>query len=435
MKSKPSVNIFWFRRDLRLDDNTGLFHALNSGRPALPVFIFDTDILDKLEDKKDKRVQFIHNEIISLNNQLNKLGSSLQALYGKPIDVFRKLIEDYDIKEVYANHDYEPYAGKRDFEVHGLLLNHDIQFYTYKDQVIFEKKEITKADGRLYSIYTPYAKAWKKEYKKLKNETWINNSGNFFKTPKFKIPELNEMGFHKIDFTYPSKKPVTKILQHYAEKRDYPAAENTSQLGIHLRFGTISIRKLFQQVSVYEKFFSELIWREFFMMILANHPRVVSESYYLKYDRIKWRNNEDEFAKWCEGKTGYPFVDAGMRQLNETGYMHNRTRMITASFLTKHLLIDWRWGEKYFADKLLDYELAVNNGNWQWAAGTGCDASPYFRVFNPALQEKRFDPNREYVKKWIPEIDTADYPKPIVEHQFARDRAVAAYKKVITDNR
>lgn len=431
MKSKPSVNIFWFRRDLRLDDNTGLFNALNSCRPILPVFIFDFDILDKLEDKKDKRVQFIHDEIISLNNQFKKLESSLLVLYGKPFHVFRKLIVDYDVKEVYANHDYEPYAVKRDSEINGLLINRGIQFLTYKDQVIFEKKEIVKADGSLYSVYTPYSKSWKNEYKNLKIETKINKNNNYFKTPQIKIPELNEIGFQKVNMNFPSKELNRKILSRYAEERDYPAKESTSRLGIHLRFGTISIRKLFVQANACDIFFGELIWREFFMMITANHPRVVNESFYNKYDRIEWRNNEVEFYKWCEGKTGYPLVDAGMRQLNETGYMHNRARMVTASFLTKHLLIDWRWGERYFADKLLDYDSALNNGNWQWAAGTGCDASPYFRVFNPALQEKRFDPKREYINKWIPEINTDLYPKPVVEHEFARARAIEVYKKAL----
>lgn len=432
MKNNRKVNIFWFRRDLRLEDNTGLFHALNSENPVLPVFIFDTDILGKLEDKSDKRMQFIHNEIHSLHKQLKKYESSLLVLHGNPADVFRRLTEEFEIEEVFTNHDYELSAIKRDEEVSTYLVSKRIQFKSYKDQVIFENNEVVKDDRAPYTIYTPYAKKWKEQYKNspplIHNK---NNSCNYFKTSPYKIPSLESIGFKKIFMKIPPRTINIPDFRFYKRYRDYPAKNYTTRLSVHLRFGTISIRKLFREIKSNEKLTDELIWREFYMMILANYPVVQNKSFQPYGDLIKWGNNEEEFEKWKEGRTGYPLVDAGMRQLNKTGYMHNRARMISASFLVKHLLIDWRWGEAYFASKLLDYDLASNNGNWQWIAGIGCDAAPYFRVFNPVLQQKRYDPKLEYVKTWIEEFGTDEYPVPFVEHGFAVKRALEAYKNAI----
>lgn len=428
------INIFWFRRDLRLNDNCGLFQALTSSNPVLPIFIFDTDILDKLEDKKDRRVEYIHNVLGEIQNDLSKISSSILVLHGKPVDVLKQLTNQYNIEKVYANHDYEPDAIKRDKEVKGFLKSKGIEFNTYKDQVIFEKNEITKNSGLSYTVYTPYSRKWKAalnkdNYKTFKTE---KHFGNFYKSKLFRIPSLKEIGFTKTSGSFPSKELRKNIIKKYDKTRDYPALNCTSRLGVHLRFGTVSIRRLVSEaVKLNQKWLNELIWREFFMMILYNFPHVVKESFRREYDNIKWRNEEKEFTVWCEGRTGYPMVDAGMRELNETGWMHNRVRMIAAGFLTKHLLIDWRWGETYFASKLLDYELSSNNGNWQWAAGTGCDAAPYFRVFNPEIQSKKFDPELTYIKKWVPEFNSCKYPKPIVEQTYARNRAIKTYSKAL----
>lgn len=428
------LNIFWFRRDLRLNDNCGLFNALRSSNPVLPVFIFDTDILNKLEDKNDKRVEFIHNAVEEIHSELTGIGSSLLVLHGKPIKVFNQITEKFSIGEVFANHDYEPYAIKRDNEVKDFLKSKEIKFNTYKDQVIFEKQEIIKDNGTPYTVYTPYCKKWKSglkkdDYKSYSSEKYFEK---FYITKPFKLLSIEEIGFIKSGVLFSSKKLKKGIIKKYDKFRDYPAIEGTSRLSVHLRFGTVSIRKLVSEaVKLNQTWLNELIWREFFMMILYHYPKAVNNSFRTEYDNIKWRNDEKEFNAWCEGKTGYPIVDAGMRELNETGFMHNRVRMITASFLTKHLFIDWRWGETYFASKLLDYELSSNNGNWQWAAGTGYDAAPYFRVFNPEIQTKKFDPELIYVKKWVPEFNSIQYPKPIVEHSFARNRAVETYREAL----
>ena len=428
------INIFWFRRDLRLNDNCALFHALNSSNPVLPVFIFDTDILEKLGDKKDRRVEFIHNAAAEIQNELAKHGSSLLVFHGKPIEVFRNLTENYSIESVFTNHDYEPGATKRDESVSEFLNSKGIQFKTFKDQVIFEKDEILTEKGKCYTLYSPYMLKWKLKLAESPVKIFHTEKhyGNFYKTEPFNLPTLKEIGFEKTGSVFPSGEIRKDIIKKYHNIRDYPALIGTSRLSVHLRFGTVSIRELVKEASkLSEKWLDELIWREFFMMILNNFPKVVTNSFRPEYDKIKWRNDEKEFKAWCEGKTGYPFVDAGMRELNQTGYMHNRARMITASFLTKHLLIDWRRGERYFAQKLLDYELSSNNGNWQWSAGCGCDAAPYFRIFNPELQAEKFDPEKIYIKKWVEEYGTPDYPKPIVEHNFARNRAVNTYRETV----
>lgn len=429
---KAPINVFWFRRDLRLTDNAGLFHALNSGKPVLPIFIFDKNILEKLEDKKDKRVSFIYSTIENLQQTLVHAGSSLNVYYGTPLEVFKKLIDEYEIEKVFTNHDYEPYANKRDIEISTLLKSKNISFHTYKDQVIFEKDEVIKDDGKPYTVFTPYSKKWKAKLidTSLLSFDCAKLYSHFIRQENKPMPSIESMGFVKTDVQFPSKEIHEKIIENYGTERNFPANEiGTTRLGIHLRFGTISIRQLATKAKqLHETFLNELIWRDFYQMILWHFPRVGNNlSFKPEYDNIEWRNNEEEFDQWCNGKTGYPIVDAGMRELNETGFMHNRVRMIVASFLTKHLLIDWRWGEAYFAKKLLDFDLAANNGGWQWAAGSGCDAAPYFRVFNPYLQTQKFDPDLAYIKKWIPELNEFAYPKPIVNHELARKRALEVY--------
>jgi len=431
------MNVFWFRRDLRLDDNAGLFHALREGNSVLPLFIFDTNILNDLEDKKDRRVEFIHHYLSKLNEELIQLGSSLLIKHGKPLDVFKKLVEEFPIEKVFTNHDYEPYAIQRDSEVESFLKSKRISFHHFKDQIIFERNEVLKDNGTPYTVFTPYSKRWKVILNEFYLQSFMTEKffSNFFNTKPFHFSSLEETGFERTDLKIPHAKISDELIRQYAKTRDVPSANGTSRISVHLRFGTVSIRKMMRQAKeLSEKFFNELIWREFYSMILQHFPRVVTQSFKPEYDRIKWRNNEKEFAAWCEGRTGFPMVDAGMRELNATGYMHNRVRMITASFLTKDLLTDWRWGEAYFAKKLLDFDLASNNGGWQWAAGSGVDAAPYFRIFNPAEQAKKFDPEMKYIKKWIPEIDSPVYPPPIVDHRAARDRALKVYKEAVGRN-
>ena len=428
------LNIYWFRRDLRLEDNAGLYHALSDGLPVLPVFIFEEEILRKLEELADIRITFLHDEISRLKDQLEKAGSSLLVKYGKPELVFAELINNYPLLTVFANHDYEPYARERDTSIERLLSGKGINFRTFKDQVIFEKDEVMKDSGEPYTVYTPYSKRWKNKYREseISRHPSEDLKNNFLVTGPFAQLSLSSLGFERSGVTIPDRQIDINILTNYHLTRDFPSVKGTSRLGAHLRFGTVSIRQLVKKASgINEIFLNELIWREFYMMILWHFPRVVNQSFKPQYDLINWRNDEKEFAAWCEGKTGYPIVDAGMRELNHTGYMHNRLRMITASFLTKHLLIDWRWGEAYFANKLLDYELASNNGGWQWAAGTGCDAAPYFRVFNPDLQTVKFDPEKKYIRKWVPEFDSEEYSARIVDHSEARNNAISAYKKAI----
>jgi deoxyribodipyrimidine photo-lyase len=428
------LSIFWFRRDLRLNDNTGLFEALTNSNSVLPLFIFDTDILEKLPNKEDRRVVFIHSTISKLQNELIKLGSSILALHGNPLSVFTKLLNEYKITLVFANSDYEPTAIERDKKIQDLLKSKGIEFRLLKDQVIFEKSEIVKEDGSPFKIFTPYSKAWKHKLNQAKIEGFPSEKllNNLYKTKPFQIPTLDEIGFKNVKITTTQPFIDKNIIRNYHETRNFPFLKGTSNLSVHLRFGTISVRELVKIArDLNEQFLNEIIWREFFMMILYHYPNVTYECFKKKYNSIPWRNNEEEFKKWCTGKTGYPIVDAGMRELNETGLMHNRVRMIVASFLTKHLLIDWRWGEAYFAEKLLDFELSSNNGNWQWAAGCGCDAAPYFRIFNPYEQVKRFDPDLIYTKKWVKNLNKSDYPAPIVDHKLARERFLKTYKTAL----
>ena len=429
---KTKLSIFWFRRDLRLEDNAGLCQALASGFPVLPIFIFDTAILDALANKSDRRVDYIHQALSAINLTLKNYHSKLSCFYGKPLEIFQQLSQEYDIQAVFCNRDYEPQAIERDTEIYNFFQSQLIPFKAFKDQVIFDKNDIVKNDGTPYTVYTPYAKKWKEILTEKDYHIHKADFYHFLKQNFTEIHSLKDIGFKKTEFHFDTPELDAKIIDEYDKYRDFPALQKTTQLGIALRFGTISIRKCVDFASQHNQtWLNELIWREFFMQILYHFPKVVNQSFKAKYDFIQWRNDEQEFKLWCNGKTGYPIVDAGMRQLNQTGYMHNRVRMIVASFLCKHLLIDWRWGEAYFAEKLNDYDLSANNGNWQWAAGSGCDAAPYFRVFNPALQTEKFDKNFEYIKKWLPEFGSNDYPKPIVEHSFARDRALKVYGEAV----
>lgn len=428
------VNVFWFRRDLRVDDNHGLFQALNAGLPVVPVFIFDPAILARFPNPNDARLTYIHSCLLDLNHEFEKHGSSLQVYFSSPAVVFRQLAAKYSIQDVFANTDYEPTAVERDKQIEILLTETGIGFQAFKDQVIFHHNEVVKDNGSPYTIFTPYSKKWKEELAVHEIQLYESEKllSNLKHLAQGYFPELTEIGYQPQNRQFPPKKFDPTVIENYAQKRDYPAENGTSRLGIHLRFGTISIRKLTLFAQQYSQvYLNELIWRNFYMDILWHYPHAAQKSFKPAYDFIPWRNNEVEFDLWCKGQTGYPLVDAGMRQLNQSGYMHNRVRMVVASFLTKHLLIDWRWGEAYFADKLLDYELASNNGGWQWASGSGCDAAPYFRVFNPALQAKTFDLDSKYIQHWVPEYTTNTYPQPIVEHVFARNRAIETYRKAM----
>ncbi|MBW3518441.1 deoxyribodipyrimidine photo-lyase [Flavobacterium sp. NKUCC04_CG] len=434
MEKKQKIDIFWFRRDLRLEDNCGLFHALNTPNPILPIFIFDPEILQQFEDKYDRRVDYFHQALNSLHQQLLLQQSGIRFFYQNVLECFQDLVAQYDIEAVYCNTDYEPDALERDARVRDFLKSHQIRFKNYKDQVVFEANEILKADQTPYTIFTPYSKKWLEKiqpfhYQPHPSGAFLSNLHLWNAPP---IPTLTDLGFKTTDIVF--QKPDLNVIhiENFETVREYPILDASSHLGIALRFGTVSIRACVALgLKSNATWLKALIWRGFFMQILFHFPKVVHHSFKSKYDSIIWRNDENDFEKWCNGQTGYPLVDAGMRQLNKTGLMHNRVRMVVASFLSKHLLIDWRWGEAYFAQKLLDYDLAANNGNWQWAAGTGCDAAPYFRVFNPEAQMKKFDAEQLYIQKWIPEWNSDIYPQPMVEHAFARARALDAYKKAL----
>lgn len=432
---QKKINIFWFRRDLRLDDNIGLYEALKADYPVLPLFIFDTDILNNLP-KRDARVTFIHETLQDMRKSLqDKYSSSVAIFHGKPKNVFKDLLQEYTIDAVYTNHDYEPYATKRDKEIKELLAKADIDFKTYKDQVIFEKDEVVKKDGSPYVVYTPYMRTWKDTFKTIDLSIFDTRPyfNNLIEHSRLANLSLADIGFESSKQAIAPYEVTPTLIQEYEDTRNFPAKDATSRLGPHLRFGTVSIRKMIKKAIAEENeiFWQELIWREFFMQILWHFPETSEAAFKSKYDRIEWRNNEAEFIAWCEGKTGYPLVDAGMRQLNATGFMHNRIRMLVGSFLCKHLLIDWRWGEAYFAEKLHDYEMASNVGNWQWVAGSGVDAAPYFRIFNPTSQIQKFDKNHEYIKKWVPDYQELTYPQPMVDHKMARERCLKTYKSAL----
>jgi deoxyribodipyrimidine photo-lyase len=432
---KEPVSIHWFRRDLRLEDNHALSKALQSGKPVLCIFIFDKQILDKLENKEDKRLQFIHSCLISIHAKLKELGGGLKTYYGEPLVVWQEMIQEFQVGEVFCNRDYEPYAQQRDRSVYEFLQNHGIEMHGYKDHVIFEKSEVVKDDGKPYTVFTPYSKKWKSKLNAHSFDAFdsIPQQGQLHSSVTGELISLSQMGMLASDsFQFPEKEVSYEVIQNYHQTRDLPHLRGTTRLSMHLRFGTVSIRMLARiGMQLNEKWLNELIWRDFYQMIIYHFPHSATKAFKPAYDRIPWRHAPDDFEAWCNGKTGYPIVDAGMRELNETGFMHNRVRMIVASFLTKHLLIDWRLGERYFASQLLDFDLASNVGGWQWAASCGCDAAPYFRVFNPTLQTDKFDKDLRYIRKWVPEFGTAAYPKPIVEHSFARDRVLKAFKEAL----
>lgn len=426
--------MFWFRRDLRLDDNVGLYHAIKNETKLVPIFIFDSDILDRLP-KEDPRVCFLHEQIEELNQQLAESNKKIHVYHGKPIDIFRKILSANAVHAVYTNRDYEPYATQRDAEIKALLSENDVTFSTYKDHVIFEQDEVVKSDGTPYRVYTPYSRVWLDKFDRqehLKSHR-IDDFEKLTTLEDHYNPTLTDIGFTTSKIIAPQYDTSDEIIDQYEARRNTPAVAGTSKVGVHLRFGTLSIRKAFAKAleSSNQTFLKELIWREFFMQILWHFPHTENKSFKPQYDRIEWRNNPEEFKCWCDGETGYPFVDAGMRELNETGFMHNRVRMLVGSFLCKHLLIDWRLGEAYFAEKLLDYEMASNVGNWQWVAGCGVDAAPYFRIFNPTEQIKKFDKDHAYIKKWVPDYLTSSYPKQIVDHKMARERCLETYKSAL----
>jgi deoxyribodipyrimidine photo-lyase len=441
------ISLFWFRRDLRLEDNRGLFSALEAGFPVLPLFIFDSNILNNLSDKADARVSFIYNQVESLKEKIEKLGGRFYVDYGDPFKIIERITNELPIKNVFTNKDYESYALQRDHSIKDFLEARNITFHLSKDHVIFEEREIlSKSAGTPYTVFTPYSKTWKE---KLKSEMLEGKNSPLFAynsegllqgnlssnvaVPDF--PLLEFMNFQPSKMDIPSREINLKIIENYSENRDYPAKVGTSRLGIHLRFGTIGIRELARKIlNLNETFLNELIWRDFYAQILFNFPHVEKNAFRSNYDLIKWRNNLEDFKKWASGQTGFPLVDAGMRELNATGFMHNRVRMLTASFLTKNLLIDWRWGEKYFADKLLDFDLASNNGGWQWAAGSGTDAAPYFRIFSPEAQMLKFDSQYQYIKRWVPEFGTPHYVKPMIDSKLSKDLCLAAYNLALKGN-
>ena len=429
--------LFWHRRDLRIDDNKGLFEALKQNEIVHPIFIFDKSILDKLPNN-DQRILFIYQEIESLKKSYQNLGSDLWVYYGEPSEIIPKIAQELNCSSVYFNNDYEPYALQRDQEIQLSLNNIKIEFIGKKDHVIFEKNEVLKDDGKPYTIFTPYSRKWKANLKEedLREYSIEKYSGNLVQKKQDEaIITLEEMGFEsKVLHDFPDRIAKNEILKNYHLSRNFPAVKGTSKLSLHLRFGTISIRKLALIAREQnETYLNELIWRDFYQMIIFHFPKSAENSFKTQYDKIIWEKNEVHFDSWCTGKTGYPIVDAGMRELNATGFMHNRVRMVVASFLTKHLLLDWRLGAAYFAEKLLDFELASNTGGWQWAAGCGCDAAPYFRVFNPQAQQEKFDKSFEYIKKWVPEYGTSSYPEPIIEHKFARERILQRFKSALNE--
>ena len=427
------MTLFWFRRDLRLEDNRGLYEALAASNAVLPIFIFDPSILNQL-DKADARVSFIHDLLTSIQDKLQVVGKSLAVFHGEPITIIEQLIAQHEITAVYANRDYEPNARNRDKAIYEILAAQNIPFKTYKDQVIFEKNEVVKDDGLPYVVYTPYSNKWKSNFSTVKLQSYASES-QLANLAEHAYPflSLSDIGFQRSHIAITPYDVSAHLIDNYEQTRNFPAVNKTSYLGAYLRFGAVSIREMVQIASRSNNktFLNELIWREFFMQILWHFPHTTRASFRPKYDAIQWNNNEADFEKWCNGQTGYPFVDAGMRELNATGHMHNRVRMIVASFLCKHLLIDWRWGETYFAQKLLDYEQSSNVGNWQWAAGSGVDAAPYFRIFNPSEQIKKFDNQLAYIKKWVPELHELTYPSPMVDHKFARERCLQVYKSAV----
>ena len=462
----------WFRRDLRLHDHAALYHALTQSIEVHCVFVFDIDILDKLNDKQDRRVEFIWHSLLELRERLRQQGSTLRILHGKAQELIVRLAHELDVQAVFCNHDYEPDALLRDMFVERELGTHNIAFHHYKDQVIFEKSEILNGSGKPYSIFTPYKNAW---YKKL-DEFYLRA----YPTEKYfsalaqgiaaALPSLESLGFVPTNQSMLAGESGAEQLlgdfkphiARYQETRNFPAVNGTSCLSVHLRFGTVSIRSLASYAYYVggagaQTWLGELIWRDFYQMLLHHYPTLAQDqTFKAQFNAIVFPNDVRKFTAWCEARTGYPLIDAAMRQLNQTGYMHNRLRMVVASFLVKDLHVDWRWGERYFAQHLLDFDLAANNGGWQWAASTGCDAQPWFRIFNPITQSKKFDAQGEFIRIQIPELARCtdkwihapwlmptceqercgveignDYPAPIVDHVVAREKTLSLFKEAL----
>lgn len=417
---KKKVNIHWFRRDLRLEDNTALQQACNGDLPVQCVFVFDPEIIADLPPN-DARISFIHTTLQSIDRRLRQQGSSLWVLHADVASAMEEILRVYDVQTVFANEDYEPYAIQRDQTVGELLRRSGADLKLFQDHVLFAKDAILKADGDPYTVFTPYKIKW---LERLDHWNAPKEMDAFhFNESNHEAVSLRQLGFIPSSIQVP---PVNKeSISEYAINRDVLAKE-TSRLGPHLRFGTVSVRQAVEWGKNTPSYLNELIWREFFIQIMYHFPSSMIHNFKRQFDSVQWRNDPEEFQRWCEGRTGIPLVDAGMHQLNTTGYMHNRVRMVVAGFLCKNLLIDWRWGEAYFAEKLLDYEMASNVGNWQWAAGTGCDAAPYFRVFNPIRQQERFDPHGEYVNRWL---GNSAFIQPLCDLKESRKRAIEEYSK------
>ena len=467
MAYQHSKSLCWFRRDLRIVDHAALYHALKDSGKVYCVFVFDTDILSHLTDKADRRVDFIWQSVRELQQSLEKLGGGLIIRHGSALVEVPALVVELGVDALYVNQDYEPDAMGRDDMVKRMLQQQDVVCHSYKDHVIFEKNEVLTQSGGAYNVFTPYKKAWLKKLETFFVKAYpVEKHAAALAAQSSPLPSLKELGFHRTELKLAAGMSGAQLLfesfsqriVHYHEWRDFPSAQGPSYLSVHLRFGTISIRELVrfalsQPGPGAQTWLSELIWRDFYQMLLYHYPNVVGHAFKEKYDKIKWPGSESHFLAWCSGQTGYPLVDAAMRQLNQTGYMHNRLRMVSASFLVKDLQIDWKKGEEYFAQKLLDYDLAANNGGWQWAASTGCDAQPWFRIFNPVTQSEKFDARGDFIRHYIPELSGCDekvihapwkmsfaqqqasgvvigisYPAPLVDHAEAREITLALFK-------
>jgi deoxyribodipyrimidine photo-lyase len=479
--------LVWFRRDLRSYDHAALYHALKSSRAVYCVFVFDTEILDGLP-RRDRRVEFIRESVSELRAALERLGGGLVIAHGRSRAEIPRLARQLGAQAVFINHDYEPAALERDRAVQLALAHAGIAFHTFKDQVVFEKDEVTTRAGRPFAVFTAYKNAWLERLRPFYLAAYPveKYARSLVRPPPSRMPALEELGFERTnirELKLPTGMSGGKAwleeflsrIERYRERRDYPALRGPSYLSVHLRFGTVSIRELARAAWERGKqgaergkakagsegrhraqgaatWLSELIWRDFYAMLLYHHPHVVEHAFLPQFDAIRFPNRQNLFDAWCEGRTGYPLVDAAMRQIDQTGYMHNRLRMVAASFLVKDLQVDWRWGERYFARCLNDYDLASNNGGWQWAASTGCDAQPYFRIFNPVTQSERFDPEGKFIRLYLPELSRVadehihapwrmsperraacgviigrDYPAPIVDHAQARKATLELY--------
>ena len=447
--------LVWLRRDLRLFDHAALYHALTSGAQVICVFIFDKAILDSLP-RSDRRVAFIHASLCELKQELNALGSDLIVRHGSATALIPRLADEFDADAVYANRDYEPDAIERDEQIEDHLSSEGKSLHLFKDQVIFERDEILNLSGLMYQVFTPYKRAWlaKLNEQALASYQIRPHLQHLKPCAVSPMPDLAQLGFDAVSVAHllPGMDGGEQLfndfcnrIDGYHDARNFPAQKGVSYLSVHLRFGTVSIRELARTANQIgsqgaQTWLSELIWREFYQQLLWHRPELVTHTFKTEYDTLPFPNNPDYFAAWCAGQTGFPLVDAAMRQLNQTGFMHNRLRMVAASFLVKDLLIDWRWGERYFATHLNDFDLSANNGGWQWAASTGCDAQPYFRIFNPTTQSQRFDPHGQFIRRYCPELahlndknihappPQENYPAPLVDHATQRQAALTLFK-------